>query len=137
LTASARRAETLSIIAGHDPLDSTSSRVSVDDYAADIDTGVKGLRFGIVREAVEKLEGEVRANFDAAVEILRGGGATVEFASIPTIGYAIAIYYIVANAEAARTCRGSTGFVTDIAASARERSMTSTSTRAAKDSVRR
>ena len=93
-------AEALSIIAGHDPLDSTSSTVPVDDYAADVVAGVKGLRFGIVREAVGKLEGEVRANFDAAVDVLRGGGAIVEETSIPTIGYAIAIYYIVANAEA-------------------------------------
>jgi aspartyl-tRNA(Asn)/glutamyl-tRNA(Gln) amidotransferase subunit A len=93
-------AETLGIIAGHDPLDSTSSTVPVDDYAADVASGVKGLRFGIVREAVERLEGEVRANFDAAVDVLRSGGASLEYASIPTIGYAIAIYYIVANAEA-------------------------------------
>src|SRR6185503_10700816 len=92
--------EALGIIAGHDALDSTSSREPVDDYAADLKTGVKGLRFGIVREAVERLEGEVRANFDAAVDVLRGGGATVEEVSIPTIGYAIAVYYIVANAEA-------------------------------------
>ena len=94
-------AEVLAIIAGHDPLDSTSSPEPVDHYAADLDAGVRGLRFGIVREAVERLEGgEVRANFDAAVEVLRRGGATVEETSIPTIGYAIAIYYIVANAEA-------------------------------------
>jgi aspartyl-tRNA(Asn)/glutamyl-tRNA(Gln) amidotransferase subunit A len=93
-------AETLGIIAGHDPLDSTSSTAPVDDYTADLASGVRGLRFGIVREAVERLEGEVRANFDAAVEVLRGGGAIVEEASIPTISYAIAIYYIVANAEA-------------------------------------
>jgi aspartyl-tRNA(Asn)/glutamyl-tRNA(Gln) amidotransferase subunit A len=93
-------AEVLGIIAGHDPHDSTSSTERVDDYAADVDAGVKGLRFGIVREAVEQLEGEVRANFDAAVDVLRRGGAIVEEASIPTIGYSIAIYYIVANAEA-------------------------------------
>jgi len=60
----------------------------------------QGLRFGIVREVVEKLEGEVRGNFDEAVRALREAGAIVEQASIPTIGYAIAIYYIVANAEA-------------------------------------
>jgi aspartyl-tRNA(Asn)/glutamyl-tRNA(Gln) amidotransferase subunit A len=93
-------AEVLGIIAGHDPGDSTSSTNAVDDYAADLATGVKGMRFGIVREAVAQLEGEVRANFEAAVEVLRRGGATVEEASIPAIGYAIAIYYIVANAEA-------------------------------------
>ena len=93
-------AEVLGIIAGHDPLDSTSSNEKVDDYTADVDAGVKGLRFGVVREAVEKLEGDVRANFDDALRVLRAGGATVEDASVPTIGYAIAIYYIVANAEA-------------------------------------
>jgi aspartyl-tRNA(Asn)/glutamyl-tRNA(Gln) amidotransferase subunit A len=93
-------AEVLRIIAGHDPLDSTSSTEAVDDYAADLDAGVKGLRFGIVREAVERLEGEVRKNFDAAVEVLRGGGAVIEKVSIPSIVYAIAIYYVVANAEA-------------------------------------
>ena len=93
-------AEVLGIIAGHDPLDSTSSTHVVDDYATDLDTGVKGMRFGVVREAIEKLEGEVRANFDTAVAVLRSCGAIVEEVSVPTIGYAIAIYYIVANAEA-------------------------------------
>jgi aspartyl-tRNA(Asn)/glutamyl-tRNA(Gln) amidotransferase subunit A len=93
-------AELLRVIAGHDPLDSTSSYEPLDDYAADVDRGVRGSRFGVVREAVEKLEGEVRANFDEALRVLRAGGAIVEEASVPTIGYAIAVYYIVANAEA-------------------------------------
>ncbi len=93
-------AEVLGIIAGYDPLDSTSSREPAGDYTRDLGAGVKGLRFGIVREALAQLEGEVRANFDAAVDVLRRGGAIVEEASVPTIGYAIAIYYIVANAEA-------------------------------------
>jgi aspartyl-tRNA(Asn)/glutamyl-tRNA(Gln) amidotransferase subunit A len=93
-------AEVLELIAGHDPLDSTSSTCPVDDYTADIAAGVKGLRFGIVKEAVSRLEGEVRENFDAAVDVLRRGGAVIEEVSIPTIGYAIAIYYILANAEA-------------------------------------
>jgi aspartyl-tRNA(Asn)/glutamyl-tRNA(Gln) amidotransferase subunit A len=93
-------AELLGTIAGHDPLDSTSSSQPVDDYAADLDAGIRGLRFGIVREAVEKLDGEVRANFDDAMTVLRAGGASVEEISVPSIGYAIAIYYVVANAEA-------------------------------------
>ncbi|MFL6246303.1 MAG: Asp-tRNA(Asn)/Glu-tRNA(Gln) amidotransferase subunit GatA [Thermoanaerobaculia bacterium] len=93
-------AEVLDIIAGHDPLDSTSSNAPAGDATADLDAGVKGLRFGIVREAVERLEGEVRVNFDAAVDVLRRGGAVIEEVSIPTMPYAIAIYYIVANAEA-------------------------------------
>ena len=93
-------AEVLGIVAGYDPMDSTSSTVTVDDYTADLEAGLKGLRFGIVREALALLEGEVRANFDEAVAVLRGSGAVIEEVSIPTIGYAIAVYYIVANAEA-------------------------------------
>jgi len=93
-------AEVLGIIAGHDDMDSTSSAHPVDDYAADLDAGVRGMRFGVVREALEQLTGEVRDNFDVAVATLRGMGAVVEEASVPTIGYAIAVYYIVANAEA-------------------------------------
>jgi aspartyl-tRNA(Asn)/glutamyl-tRNA(Gln) amidotransferase subunit A len=93
-------AEVLGIIAGHDPGDSTSSTAPVDDYAADLGSGVKGLRFGVVREAVEQLAGEVRANFDDALRTLRDMGGIVEDVSVPTIGYAIAVYYIVANAEA-------------------------------------
>ncbi|HYS52311.1 MAG TPA: Asp-tRNA(Asn)/Glu-tRNA(Gln) amidotransferase subunit GatA [Thermoanaerobaculia bacterium] len=101
VTTTAREcAELLGIIAGHDPLDSTSSGEPVDDYVADVDAGVKGKRFGVVREAVEKLEGDVRRNFDDALRVLRGAGGVVEDASVPTIGYAIAVYYIVANAEA-------------------------------------
>jgi len=93
-------AEVLGVIAGHDEMDSTSSKQPVDDYTADLDTGLRGLRFGVIREAVEQLTGEVRENFDAAVATLRGAGAVVEEVSVPTIGYAIAVYYIVANAEA-------------------------------------
>jgi aspartyl-tRNA(Asn)/glutamyl-tRNA(Gln) amidotransferase subunit A len=93
-------AEVLGIIAGHDPLDSTSSSEPAGEYTRDLDAGVRGLRFGIVREAVEQLQGEVRTNFEAALDVLRRGGAVVEEASVPTIGAAIAVYYIVANAEA-------------------------------------
>jgi aspartyl-tRNA(Asn)/glutamyl-tRNA(Gln) amidotransferase subunit A len=93
-------ATVLGKIAGHDPLDSTSSIVPVDDYTADLETGVRGLRIGVVREAVEKLEGEVRTNFDAALDVLRGAGAIVDMVSVASISSSIAIYYVVANAEA-------------------------------------
>jgi aspartyl-tRNA(Asn)/glutamyl-tRNA(Gln) amidotransferase subunit A len=93
-------ADLLGMIAGHDPLDSTSATNAVDDYTADLDAGIRGLRFGVVREAVAQLEGEVRANFDDALAVLRNGGAVIEEVSVASTGYAIAIYYIVANAEA-------------------------------------
>src|SRR5438876_1100889 len=41
-------AELLGVIAGHDPLDSTSSDEPVGDYAAEVGAGVRGMRFGVV-----------------------------------------------------------------------------------------
>jgi aspartyl-tRNA(Asn)/glutamyl-tRNA(Gln) amidotransferase subunit A len=93
-------AEVLGTIAGHDAADSTSSEVAVGDYTAELDAGLRGLRFGVITEAVAPLEGEVRENFEAAMETLRRAGAVVETVSVPDIRYAIAVYYIVANAEA-------------------------------------
>jgi aspartyl-tRNA(Asn)/glutamyl-tRNA(Gln) amidotransferase subunit A len=93
-------AEVLGVIAGHDLHDSTSSAHPVDDYTCGLDSGITGMRFGVVTEAVEKLEGEVRANFHEALRVLAGAGAVIEHVSIPTLPYAIAVYYIVANAEA-------------------------------------
>ena len=93
-------AEVLRTIAGADPLDSTSSAQRVDDYTADLGRGVRDLRVGVVSEAVDRLQGEVRKNFDAAVDVFRRGGAKVDLARVPTIEYSIAVYYIVANAEA-------------------------------------
>jgi len=93
-------AELLRVIAGHDPLDSTSSRREVDDYAADCDRGVRDLRVGVISEGVDKLSAEVRRNFETAVDVFRRGGAKIAEVRIPSITYSIAIYYVVANAEA-------------------------------------
>ena len=96
----AESAAILGIIAGADPLDGTSSTEPVDDYTADLGHGVNGLRIGVIREAVEQLPDEIGRNFEAAVDVYRRGGATIEPISIATLGHAIAIYYVIANAEA-------------------------------------
>ncbi len=93
-------AELLGMIAGHDPHDSTCSAEAVDDYTADLDRGVRGLRVGVVPEGLDKLAPEVRKNFDEAVDVFRRGGAKVADAHVPSLTYSIAIYYVVANAEA-------------------------------------
>ena len=96
----AESASLLATIAGRDPLDSTSSPAAIDDYGADLGAGVKGLRVGVVAEGLEHLDPEVRANFDDAVDVFRRGGARVSDAHVPSLRLAIAIYYVVANAEA-------------------------------------
>ena len=93
-------AEILGIIAGADPSDSTCSTRPVDDYTAGLDRGVRDLRVGVISEGLDKLTGEVRKNFDDAVDVFRRGGAKVGSVHVPSIEQSIAIYYVVANAEA-------------------------------------
>ncbi len=93
-------AEVLGAIAGRDSNDSTSADVPVPDYRARLGEGIGGRRFGVVREALELLDGDARAELERSVDALRKGGAVVESVSIPLLPRGVAIYSIVANAEA-------------------------------------
>jgi aspartyl-tRNA(Asn)/glutamyl-tRNA(Gln) amidotransferase subunit A len=91
----------LQTIAGHDPLDSTSLPVAVDDYLSGLKQGVKGLRIGIPKEYfAEGLDPAVKAATMAAVARLEAQGATAVEISLPHTEYAVATYYIIAPAEA-------------------------------------
>jgi aspartyl-tRNA(Asn)/glutamyl-tRNA(Gln) amidotransferase subunit A len=91
----------LGIIAGRDPLDSTSADVPVPDYAAEIGKPVKGLRLGVPGEYFgEGLDAEVRAAVEAAIQKLAQAGCEVVPISLPHTEYAIPTYYLVATAEA-------------------------------------
>jgi len=89
------------VLAGHDPMDSTTSAEPVGDPEAALDRGVKGLRVGILAEAqVEGLDPEVSADLARARRLFKEAGAQVREVSIPRAPAAIAIYYVVASAEA-------------------------------------
>lgn len=90
----------LECIAGRDAADSTSSPLAVDRYSEALWQGIAGARCGVIAEAVDMLDARTRAHFDHAVEVLRTGGAVIEQVSIPSLKSAIAVYYIIANAEA-------------------------------------
>ena len=65
----------LSVIAGHDPHDATSSPAPVPDYAAESDQGAERLRIGVPAEYfAEGLDPEVRACIEAGIAALEGGG---------------------------------------------------------------
>ncbi|HMD21850.1 MAG TPA: Asp-tRNA(Asn)/Glu-tRNA(Gln) amidotransferase subunit GatA [Alloacidobacterium sp.] len=101
-TANVRDAATvLGVIAGHDPMDATSSPLPVPDYTADLDKGVAGLKLGVPSEYfAEGLDPEVRAAIGNSIEKLRAAGATIKPISLPHTRYAIPTYYIIATAEA-------------------------------------
>jgi aspartyl-tRNA(Asn)/glutamyl-tRNA(Gln) amidotransferase subunit A len=91
----------LSVIAGHDPADATSSPSPVPDYAAESDKGAEGLRIGVPAEYFgEGLDPEVRQRIEQGVDALKAAGCTVKPVSLPHTRYAIPAYYLVATAEA-------------------------------------
>ena len=91
----------LQVLAGHDPLDSTSVDVPVPNYREAIRQPLEGLRLGLVREHFgEGLDAEVEAAVREAVRVYESLGATVKQISLPHSKYAVATYYIIAPCEA-------------------------------------
>ncbi|MBI4590399.1 MAG: Asp-tRNA(Asn)/Glu-tRNA(Gln) amidotransferase subunit GatA [Candidatus Rokubacteria bacterium] len=91
----------LQAIAGHDPLDSTSTDVPVPDYEAALGQSVEGRRVGIPNEYfIEGMDPEVEQAVWVAIEVLKGLGARIEKVSLPHTDYALAAYYLIAPAEA-------------------------------------
>jgi aspartyl-tRNA(Asn)/glutamyl-tRNA(Gln) amidotransferase subunit A len=92
----------LSIIAGRDTCDATSSPVEVPDYLAELHRpDVSGLRIGVPEEFFGPgLDGQVRAIIETALHNAETLGCRLETVSLPHTEYAIADYYIIAPAEA-------------------------------------
>jgi aspartyl-tRNA(Asn)/glutamyl-tRNA(Gln) amidotransferase subunit A len=91
----------LGIIAGRDVNDSTSTTAPVPDYATEAEKSVKGLRIGIPKEYFgEGMDPEVRKKIEAGIEVLCKLGCEVREIRMPHTDYAIAVYYIIATAEA-------------------------------------
>jgi len=91
----------LAVIAGNDPQDSTTSSDPVGDPLGSLARSPKGLRVGILREAMnEGASAEVIENFREAISSLRAAGATITEVAVPRAPFSIPIYYVVANAEA-------------------------------------
>jgi aspartyl-tRNA(Asn)/glutamyl-tRNA(Gln) amidotransferase subunit A len=91
----------LQTMASYDARDSTSVDVPVPDYEAEVDRGVKGLKVGIPREyRVDGAPAEIDALWSKGAGWLKAQGAEIVDVSLPHTKYALAVYYIVAPAEA-------------------------------------
>jgi aspartyl-tRNA(Asn)/glutamyl-tRNA(Gln) amidotransferase subunit A len=90
----------LKVIAGRDPLDSTSVDRPVPDYPATLERPPESLRIGVVPEFFAAgLDAEVEAAVREAVRVYEAAGATIKEVSLPHSKYGIPAYYIVAPAE--------------------------------------
>lgn len=91
----------LEAIAGYDPADSTSVNLSVPRYSAALTGDIKGLRVGVPKEYfIAGMQPEVEQAVRKGIHQLQRSGAIIEDISLPHTEYAVAVYYIVATAEA-------------------------------------
>ncbi len=94
-------ARLLAVMAGHDPLDSTSVSAPMPDYVAELQGGVAGLRVGVPKEYfIDGMQPEVERAVRAAVAHLEQLGAQIVEISLPHTDDSLPVYYIIAPAEA-------------------------------------
>ncbi|HXE07967.1 MAG TPA: Asp-tRNA(Asn)/Glu-tRNA(Gln) amidotransferase subunit GatA [Acidobacteriaceae bacterium] len=91
----------LSVLAGKDAMDATSSDRPLGDYVGALAKPVSGLRIGVPSEYFgEGLDPEIRAAIERALDQLRAAGCEVKPISLPHTRYAVPTYYVIATAEA-------------------------------------
>lgn len=96
----------LNVIAGNDPMDSTSAKVDVPDFTQALSAydreSLKGMTAGIPKEylSVDGIDPEVTAVFNDARKIFEDLGVTIKEISLPQTEYVVAAYYIIAPCEA-------------------------------------
>ena len=94
-------ATVLGVIAGRDPLDSTSTTAPVPDYGAELGKPLKRPRLGIPKEYfAEAMDANVRKKIEAGIALFRKLGCELIDIRMPHTDFAIATYYIIATAEA-------------------------------------
>ena len=98
----------LQTIAGHDPMDATTTALPVPDYAKALKGDMKGLRIGLPKEyfidastglSTGGLDPEVASAIRAAVKLCEDRGATITDISLPHTKYGVATYYVLVPSE--------------------------------------
>jgi aspartyl-tRNA(Asn)/glutamyl-tRNA(Gln) amidotransferase subunit A len=80
--------------------DSTSIHAKAPDYVGSLSPSMKGLKIGIPWHFLEQLNEEVKQNFLASVEICKKFGAEIIDVDLDILSHSIAVYYVLATAEA-------------------------------------
>lgn len=91
----------LNVIAGNDPMDSTTVRSNLPDYSSFLNKKIKGKKIGVPKEFFgQGIDPEVNKIIENSLETLKSLGAEVEETSLSSTDLAIAMYYIIAKSEA-------------------------------------
>ena len=91
-----------SVIAGHDPRDSTSINAPVPDFvAAALKADVRGMKIGVIKELQgDGFQAGVLERFNQSLETLTDLGAEIVEVSCPNFQYALGAYYLILPSEA-------------------------------------
>jgi aspartyl-tRNA(Asn)/glutamyl-tRNA(Gln) amidotransferase subunit A len=91
----------MNAIAGHDRQDTTALNEPAPDYTARLGSDLRGVRLGVPKEyLIQGIDPQVKAAINASVKHMNSLGAEIVDVSLPNTDYAIAVYYILATAEA-------------------------------------
>ncbi len=91
----------LNTLSGPDPMDSTCLDHPVDDYTRRLGQDLKGVKLGIPKEYfIDGMDEQVRLSVETAIKQYESLGADLVEVSLPHTEYAVAVYYIIATAEA-------------------------------------
>jgi len=91
----------LNLIAGHDEKDTTSMDIPKKDYVKALTGDIKGIKIGVPKEFFgDGINDEVKESLKQAIETYRNLGVEIEEFSLDIAKYALATYYIIADAEA-------------------------------------
>jgi len=91
----------LSAIAGWDRFDATSINGPVPNFGGSLESGVKGLKIGIVKELMEEgIDPQIVSATRSVADKLQAAGAEVIEVSMPSTEFALSAYYLIAPAEA-------------------------------------
>jgi aspartyl-tRNA(Asn)/glutamyl-tRNA(Gln) amidotransferase subunit A len=91
----------MNAICGHDHLDSTSINLPVPDFSAALQDGLQGVKIGIPKEYFgQGLDPEVNGAVRDGITMLKEAGAEIVEVTLPHTDYCVAVYYLIAPAEA-------------------------------------
>ncbi|MEI6498613.1 MAG: Asp-tRNA(Asn)/Glu-tRNA(Gln) amidotransferase subunit GatA [bacterium] len=90
----------LGAMSGHDDADATSSKVEVPDYTKFLTGDIRGMKIGVPKEFFgEGIDADVETTIRNAINELEKAGASIVEVSLPSVHYALAVYYILMPAE--------------------------------------
>lgn len=95
----AETALVLDVMSGKDDLDGTTVARDEQSYVPSKSQELKGKKIGVVKEYLDGLDENVKANIDKSVVELKKAGADISEISLPSLPLALACYYIIMPAE--------------------------------------